>query len=285
MGTVMSSFSIASTLGVPFALYLANVISWHAPFLLVGILGIAVVPLIYKFVPAMDAHITQAKTEKGKKLEVLKGVLRSSKQWMALLYAGLIMMGHFLIIPFINPYLEFNNGYSKMQTPMIYLVGGIAAFFAANLLGKLADKYGKLRVFIICVVLSLPLVITITWLPPISFAIVLVLFALWFVLSTGRGVASQALISNVVEPQKRGSFMSFIGSIQQLGTSAASLIAGLIVVKGAHGEIYRYPWLGYLSVLILVLCAFLGYRIFRSSRPEAFKADLLTEKDPALAVE
>jgi predicted MFS family arabinose efflux permease len=166
---------------------------------------------------------------------------------------------------------------------MIYLVGGIAAFFAANLLGKLADKYGKLRVFIICVVLSLPLVITITWLPPISFAVVLVLFALWFVFSTGRGVASQALISNVVEPQKRGSFMSFIGSIQQLGTSAASLIAGLIVVKGAHGEIYRYPWLGYLSVLILLLCAFLGYRIFRSGSQEPVAAGL--PQKPAIALD
>jgi predicted MFS family arabinose efflux permease len=283
MGAVMSSFSIASTLGVPFSLYLANVISWHAPFLLVGILGIVVVPLIYRFVPAMDAHISNAETEKGKKFDVLKDVLGNSQQWMALLFAGLIMMGHFLIIPFINPYLEFNNGYSKMQTPMIYLVGGIAAFFAANLLGKLADKYGKLRVFIICVVLSLPLVITITWLPPISFAVVLVLFALWFVLSTGRGVASQALISNVVEPQKRGSFMSFIGSIQQLGTSAASLIAGLIVVKGAHGEIYRYPWLGYLSVLILLLCAFLGYRIFRSGSQEPVAAKL--PQKPAIALD
>ncbi|RYY81219.1 MAG: MFS transporter, partial [Chitinophagaceae bacterium] len=38
MGSVMSAFSIASTLGVPFSLYLANLISWHAPFLLVGFL-------------------------------------------------------------------------------------------------------------------------------------------------------------------------------------------------------------------------------------------------------
>jgi predicted MFS family arabinose efflux permease len=33
-GAVMSSFAIASTIGVPFALYLSNLFSWHAPFLL-----------------------------------------------------------------------------------------------------------------------------------------------------------------------------------------------------------------------------------------------------------
>jgi predicted MFS family arabinose efflux permease len=159
--------------------------------------------------------------------------------------------------------MEFNNHYSKSQTPMIYLVGGIAAFFAANLLGKLADRHGKLKVFTICVLLSLPLVLVITSLPPIQFSIVLVLFAFWFTLSTGRGVTAQALVSNVVEPKKRGSFMSFNSSIQQLGTSAASLIAGLVVIKGEHGEIFRYEWLGYLSVLVLLSCVLIGHRIFR----------------------
>jgi predicted MFS family arabinose efflux permease len=265
MGAVMSSFSIASTIGVPFALYLANVFSWHAPFLLVGFLGIALLPLIKKYVPPMDAHIQKKDTTESK-LEVFKLVWRNHTQRLALLFSGLIMMGHFLIIPFINPYLEFNNGYSKTQTPMVYLVGGIAAFFAANILGKLSDRLGKLKVFTICILLSLPLVIVITTLPPISFSIVLVFFAFWFIVATGRGVTAQALISNVVEPQKRGSFMSFNSSVQQLGTAAASLIAGFIVIGGSGGKIYRYEWLGYLSVFILLICAYLGYKIFKNSK-------------------
>ena len=268
MGAVMSSFSIASTFGVPFALYLANIFSWHAPFLLVGFLGVVLIPLIIKFVPVMDEHVL-AKAEGANKFEVLKTVWQNPTQKLALLFSGLIMMGHFLIIPFINPYLEFNNGYSKTQTPMVYLVGGIVAFFAANFLGKLSDRHGKLKVFIICILLSLPLVIVITMLPPISFSIVLVLFAMWFILATGRGVTAQALVSNVVDQQKRGSFMSFNSSMQQLGTAAASLIAGFIVVSGSGGQIYRYDWLGYLSVFILVICAFLGYRIFKSSEQVA----------------
>jgi predicted MFS family arabinose efflux permease len=34
MGAIMSAFAVASTFGVPFALYLANAFSWHAPFCL-----------------------------------------------------------------------------------------------------------------------------------------------------------------------------------------------------------------------------------------------------------
>lgn len=265
MGAVMSSFSIASTIGVPFALYLANIFSWHAPFLLVGGLGIVLIPLINKYVPPMNKHIQGNGTSNSAKWKILKDVWQHPVQRMALLFSGLIMMGHFLIVPFINPYMEFNNHYTKQQTPMIYLAGGIAAFFASNFLGRLSDRHGKLKVFLICICLSLPLVIYITQMPRIAFSIVLVFFALWFMLGTGRGVTAQAMVSNVVEPQKRGSFMSFNSSLQQLGTSAASLIAGMIVINGSGGEIYRYDWLGYLSVLVLLVCAWLGYRIFRGS--------------------
>lgn len=63
--------------------------------------------------------------------------------------------------------------------------------------------------------------------------------------------------------------MSFNSSVQQLGTAAASLIAGFIVIGGSGGKIYRYEWLGYLSVFILLICAWLGYKIFKSSEKVA----------------
>lgn len=284
MGAVMSSFSIASTFGVPFSLYLANLFSWHAPFLFIGFLGIALIPLIGKYVPAMNAHIN-VQQEGRRKMDVLTTVLRSPTQRLALLFSGMIMMGHFLIIPFINPYLEFNNGYSKQQTPLVYLVGGIAAFFASNILGRVADKHGKLRVFLICIVLSLPMMIVITHLPPIYFPIVLLLFGLWFIVATGRGVTAQAMVSSVVEAEKRGSFMSFNSSVQQLGTGASSLLAGFIVLEGDAGKILRYPWLGYLSVIILLFCAWLGYKVFGAEEKlataktatDTYKPNIITE--------
>jgi predicted MFS family arabinose efflux permease len=265
MGAIMSAFAMASTFGVPFSLYLANIFSWHAPFLLVGILGIVIIPLVWKLVPAMSGHIQE---EHGKRIDVLMSVVKNPTQRLALLFSCLIMMGHFLIIPFINPYMEFNNGYPKSITPMIYLVGGISSFFAANILGRIADKYGKLQVFSVSVLTSLFFVWLITNLPPVHFAVALTLFGIWFVLATGRGVSAQAMISNVVDPKLRGSFMSFNSSVQQLGTAAASFISGIIVVQGPGGKILRYEWLGYLSIVILLICYFLARRLFRKMQDE-----------------
>jgi hypothetical protein len=51
--------------------------------------------------------------------------------------------------------------------------------------------------------------------------------------------------------------------VQQLGTAAASFIAGIIVVEGGNGKISRYNWLGYFSIVVLVICFFLARRLFK----------------------
>ena len=264
MGTVMSAFAIASTFGVPFSLYLANIISWHAPFILVAVLGFILLPLLMRFIPKMDGHLLNH-AAKESPFEALNVITKERKLMLALLFSGLIMMGHFLIIPFINPYMEFNNGYSKQETPLIYLAGGIAAFISANVLGTLSDRLGKYKIFNICIFLSLPLVIIITNLPAVPIFLLLTLFAIWFTFATGRGVTAQAMLSNVVDARHKGSFMSFNSSIQQFGSGLASLMAGYIVDKDVDGKILHYPLLGYGSVLILVVCLLLGRYLFKGS--------------------
>ncbi len=260
MGAVMSSFAIASILGVPFALYLANAISWHAPFLLVGILGIALIPLLQKYIPEMKDHVSTEPP--SSKLKILLEVLHHPKQLSALFFSGLIMLGHFLIIPFVNPFLEFNMGFSKSLTPTVYLVGGLCAFLSAFVLGRLSDQKGKLVVFTYSVIASAIMVAVITNLPRVSFPIVLVFFGIWFAVATGRAVTAQALLSNVPLPAQRGSFMSFNSSVQQLGTSAASFLSGILVVKSTDGRLIGYDTVGYVSIVVLLGSLMLARKIF-----------------------
>jgi DHA1 family inner membrane transport protein len=262
MGAVMSSFAIASTIGVPFALYLSNIFSWHAPFIFVVAMGVVIVLLVIRFIPSMEDHIRE-KDETRHRFHVLLNVIQSREQSLALVFSALVMMGHFLIIPFINPYLEFNKNYSKDITPLIYFFGGIASFVAAIFLGRFSDKVGKLKVFSWAVFFSFAMVWIITNLPSfLPFSIVLLFFAIWFVVATGRAVTAQAMISNVVKQEQRGSFMTFNSSVQQLGTGLASLIAGFIVTKDSTGKLQRYEWVGYISIVVLLLGLILGRHLF-----------------------
>lgn len=265
MGAVMAGFAGASILGVPISLYLTNIFrkDWHVPFLMIGSLGIIFIPLIIRIIPSMKQHISSAENREPAFNALLK-VCRVPEQRSAMIFSCLLMMGHFLIIPFINPYLEFNKGFSKDLTPMIYLVGGIASLFAAISLGRVADRTGKLTVFSISVFLSLFMVLIITRLPDVPFAVVLVFFAAWFMVATGRIVTAQAMISEVVNPIQRGSFMSINGSIQQLGSGLAALVAGFIVTEEKSGKIINYNWVGYLSILVLLISLLYGRMIFRN---------------------
>jgi len=276
-GVVMSGFAAASILGVPISLYLTNLFkkNWHIPFLLIGALSIVFIPLVIRFLPKMTGHIKKSGREKASLFSSLITVCKVPEQRSALIFSCLLMIGHFLIIPFINPYLEFNKGFSKDLTPIIYLVGGIASLLAALSLGRMADKKGKLMVFSISVFLSLFMVLIITSMPNVHFGIVLSFFAVWFVVATGRIVTAQAMITEVVKPEQRGSFMSINGSVQQLGSGLAALCAGAIVFTEKSGKVHNYNWVGYLSIAVLLGSLFFGRAIFRkidTSSPSQLEA-------------
>ena len=264
MGYLMAAFSVASVLGVPLSLYVANIISWHAPFIMVAIMGFLLIPFIIKFVPPMKGHITENGNRKP--AEAFLIIFSRKNALLAIGLSSLMVFGHFLIVPFINPFMEFNVGFTKNQIPLTYVVGGFATLFSAPFFGKLADKVGKLKVFVICSLLSLPFVYFITNMPAIAFYYVLVATGIWFVVANGRMIAAQAMVSNVIEPQYRGSFMSVNSSLQQLFVGSASFMAGLIVSNDpVSKKIFHYEWVGYLSIAILAFCIFLGFALKKST--------------------
>ena len=262
MGYLMTAFSVASIVGVPIGLLLADRFSWHAPFLLVGILGIVLIPLLMKYIPSMTMHMQHKLEHRPGFALTLQNVFSSKLQVYGLMLSAFLMMGHFLIIPFITPYMEFNVGFERSQIKYIYVVGGIVTLFTAPLVGKLADTYGKLRVFIISALLSLLPIFFITNMPAIPFYYALIVTGFWFIVANSRNIASSTMVSNVVPPEHRGSFMSINSSVQQLFTGMASLIAGFIVVtKQPNPKLLHYHWVGYLSLLVILFCIFLSKKI------------------------
>jgi len=250
MSSIFMAFAVASVLGVPFSLYLAGRISWHAPFLFIGILGWVIVFFISRYLPNVKGHIDKDLQRDPPRI-VMGRMLANRSQLVALILSGLLMMGHFLLIPFINPYMEFNVGFTKDQTPLIYMVGGVCSLLASFAVGRISDRYGKLNVFVIAVCCSLLPILVITHMQPWPLYVVLPIFGFWFAASTSRGIPAQAMVSTVVEPSQRGQFMSFNSSFQQLFTGVASIISGLIVTKAEDGRILHYDLVGYLSIALV----------------------------------
>ena len=259
MGFVMAAFSIASVLGVPFGLRIANQFGWNSPFLLLAFLALPVQFFIFKFVPNLSTH-----TQAGKQvqvLQVIKNITSSPNQRKAITLMMVVMFGHFSIIPFLSPYMVSNVGFTEGQLEHIYFFGGLSTIIASPLIGKLADRIGKLKVFTIFVSISIIPVLFITNMPRVDIWITLIATSVFFAVSSGRFIPAQAMVTATVEPQNRGSFMSIVSSMQQLSAGLAAYIAGLVVIKQTNGEMLHYNWVGLMSIAAAVITLFLVRRI------------------------
>ena len=56
-----------------------------------------------------------------------------------------LMVGSFTVFPYLSPYLVANVGMTEQQLPLVYIAGGALTLFAAPIIGRLADRYGKLN--------------------------------------------------------------------------------------------------------------------------------------------
>jgi predicted MFS family arabinose efflux permease len=260
MGFVMTAFSLASVLGVPLGLYLANVFSWHAPFLFLVVLCLIISIFIHRIVPNVNAHINKT-AERPSPFAVFASIIKNRSLRNALAMMVMLMMGQFSLIPFLSPYMVSNVGFTEAQLPLIYLLGGITTIFTLPWIGRMADKHGRIKVFTYGIVTASVPILIITHMPPVHVAIALTVTTLFMVTIGGRTVPAQAMATSAIQSAQRGSFMSINSSVQQLSSGMASFIAGLIVIKQEDGTLMHYNWIGYIALAAGILALFFARRI------------------------
>jgi predicted MFS family arabinose efflux permease len=260
MGILMTAFAFASAVGVPAGLFLAKHFGWHIPFVVIASLGSIVIVFVYFYVPKMVGHIDKS-DKKINPFDVINHIKKSGNQQRALLLMVALMMAHFSIIPFIAPFMEFNIGFTKDQVTLIYLVGGLVSIVSGPLVGSMADKYGKHKIFAIFCLCSVIPIFLITNMPKIDYQYVLVVTAMFFIFGGGRIIPAQAIITSVVHPQQRGGFMSINSSVQQLSTGFSAMLAGFIVQKTETGQLMNYHYVGYIGIALTLVCIFIAKRV------------------------
>ena len=262
MGLLMGGFALASVVGVPFGLFLANKFDWYFPFIVVATVGSLLFPFLLKYIPNVNGHL-QNPVHLRQRVDNFFQIFKNETQKTALAFSMLMIMGHFIIIPLINPYMVYNVGVKQEYTPLIYLCGGLSAMITAQVTGKFADRYGKRQVFVASALVSTFFIYFITNMPVMPLFIVLITFSLWFSTATGRTVPGQAMTTQAVTTQTRGSFMSLNSCVQSLGSGTATLASGWITYSDASYSIHNYHILGYISIGLILLCAAMAYRLDR----------------------
>jgi len=260
MGIVMTAFSIASIVGVPTGLFLAAHFGRQAPFLAIGGIAVLLWFVIVFTLPPMKKHLESGLVQRNP-LKVFKNIATDPNQLRALLFTLILMLGHFSVVPFIAPYMELNIGFSTFQISYIYGLGGLLTVFLLPLFGKLADRYGHIRVFTIASFFALISIFTLTNLPQVSIALALCVTSSFFIVSSGRSVPATTLVTSVVRPESRGSFMSVRASINELALGLAAFMAGMIVTKRPDGSLEHYPVVGYIAIAMSIVAVLIARKL------------------------
>ncbi len=265
MGVIMTSFSMASILGIPVGLTLASWLGWHAPFFLLAAVSMVILVSAHRILPKLPAHVHANAHAAWARM---RAILTHPNHHRAFTLIAVLTASGSLIYPFLSPSMVSNAGLPESSLPWIYVCGGATTFLTSHLFGQLTDRHGRLRMFTLIGLLSIIPTLLVSRLGPVPIGIVLFSTTLYMVLTSGRMVPSMAMVTASVEGRLRGGFMSVHSAVQQLAAALATSGASLMVSSDRQGRLVGYGQVGVVSALLVIAAVILARRL-RETEPES----------------
>ncbi len=257
-GSLMIGFALASVAGVPLGLFLGTNYGWHIPFVALVIGGFPALALTPLALPALDSHVHSSHAHP---LRALIETFSHANHLNAFALIVCLMVGGFSVFPYVSTYFVANVGMTEQQLPIIYIAGGGLTLIAAPVVGRLADRFGKLTIFRLICPCSALLLLAITHLPPVSVALAVVVFGALMVSNVGRMIAAMAMITSSIEPSRRGGFLSANSSVQHISCGVAAYIGGATIAISDTGKVEHFGAVGWIAAAASIASLWLAGRI------------------------
>jgi predicted MFS family arabinose efflux permease len=248
MGKVMSAFSFAAIIGVPFSLNLSNYFNWQAPFFAVSTLGFIVIVIVHKILPEVRVHLD---SNTANKKVTLAALVAKKENILAYIFSGLGMLGAFMIIPYISAHLQQNLDFPREDMDILYLFGGIFSFFAMRIAGKMIDKHSSSYVCTLATIfLGITMIFCFAYYNPIV-PVALLYFPFMIGMSM-RNVANYTLVSKVPDTHERAGFMALLSFFQNIANSIGAFLPTIILIELPSGRIDNMATLGISAFIISI---------------------------------
>ncbi|MEC7277823.1 MAG: MFS transporter [Bdellovibrionota bacterium] len=265
MGIVMSSFSVASVIGVPIGLAISDASNWHFTFVFIGVFSLLIFAAAQLVFPNITDHMDRPKVAFFKRV---KGLFKNKLYLISFGFIFMVSGSMFLLIPFLSPFAVKNMGMGPDKLKYMYLVGGLFTVVTARIVGVSTDRVGALRLFSLIVFVSFIPVILYTHSGETTFLIYLIYGTFFMTMVSGRMIPCMTLISEVPSSEDRGFFMSVLHSIRACGSATMTFLAGFIIHEGTQGELMGFDRAGYLSIVMglatVVMATIIAYKLKKS---------------------
>lgn len=258
-GSLMTGFALASVAGVPLGLSLGTEFGWHVPFVVLAVAGLPALLLVPFALPPLNEHVGK---QHAHPVRSLVETFSRANHINAFLLIVALALGSFTVFPYLSPYLVANVGMTERQLPLVYIAGGALTLFSSPVIGRLADRYGKLLIYRLIAPLSALLLVVITHLPPVHAAFAIAVFGALMVCNVGRMIAAMAMITGSVEPRRRGAFLSANSSVQHISAGLGSYLGGLIVAQESPtAPLEHFGVVGWIAACTTLASLYLAGRI------------------------
>lgn len=232
-GWIMSGIAMGQILGIPLGTLLADLSGFRIPFVLFGaIMALTFLLILFK-VPQPNVQLSTEKvTFKGSLAKYYELLKRAEVRAVAFSYV-LMFLSISVFVVYLPTWLEQTFGVSGTAIASLFFVGGIANVITGPIAGKISDRIGRKKIIIIsCLGLSMVMIITtyvITdfWIAYVIFFAIMVLIAM-------RISPFQALSTQLIKSDNRGSLMSLLVAIGQVGYGVGGSVAGPFYVKSGY---------------------------------------------------
>jgi predicted MFS family arabinose efflux permease len=279
IGMITSAFAVASIVGLPLGLTLADTYGRGSPFIAIAVVSIPVWLFAFFKLPSLADHKGRGF---GNPVVELFAAARHPEHWPSFAFMFTLVMGTFIIIPFLAPYLELNCGQSKRNIAIMYAVAGGATLISMNVIGMLTDRVGKRPVFLVLASASIVMTLIVTNLPVVTLLVTILSAVGFMVAASGRVVPAQAMMLATAVPAMRGRFSSLNTAMQHLATGVAPLISGAVVTRADdHSPLVGYANAGYIGMGFAVVAIAISFALRTVPRPVESKVDVQHPLSPA----
>jgi predicted MFS family arabinose efflux permease len=203
-GWVMSGSAVGQIIGIPLGIVMAARWGFRSPFYMFAVTMAATVLLIFFGMPQPEVKRTQHPLSVGKAASDYLGMLRRPEvAWAASAYF-MSFFGLSVFTIYLPTWLERDVGLSPDEIAVMFLFGGVANVLTGPQAGRLSDTLGRRGIILMaCVGLSTMMLLTVEMVSGLATAYVL--FFLVMVLVAMRTSPFSALLTALVQDERRGS--------------------------------------------------------------------------------
>jgi predicted MFS family arabinose efflux permease len=238
MGSIVSSYFAALILGVPAGSWAGDRLGWHAVFGLAAVLSLALIVPVSAFLAPLD----RAARRPGGWALLFSARARAYRQFLrgketagALCASFFASGGAMGFLAFLGVWLHDAFGISGREIGLVFLASGSAALLASPIAGALSDRIGKRLQFVLSsgtlafLLLSLP---NLRWGP-----LLFVVFGAISMAAAFRQGPMEALVTELVGSELRGSFIAMRNAFSQLGIALAATISGILFQNWGYAAV------------------------------------------------